>query len=258
MKVELTVALISGAIALASAGGSIWISTRTARNSDNNARAIEQLKIDNERLKAADQIRKETSTFSEPLARSAYDLQSRLYNILRQNVVEVYLIFGTERERSYIKNNTVFLIAQYLCWTEIVRREIQFIDLGEATKTRDLLRLQDDIYNIWGADRQSSVFRIFAGEQRALGEALIQAGVRGPECMGYGAFLKTFGNGTNPLIDAVGEDVLYLETGIEQSTDSGIDQATERLTNLQHSLIDLLKILDPDYIRFPENRRSKL
>lgn len=208
------------------------------------------MKIDNERLKAADQRRKETSNFSEPLARSAYDLQSRLYNIIRQNLIEVYLTHGSERERSYVKNNTVFLVGQYLCWTELVRREIQFIDLGESTKTRDLLRLQDTIYSLWGADQQPPLFRIFAGEQRALGEALIQTGVRGAECMGYGAFLKTFNNGINPLVDAVRGDV--------SSLGSGLSQATERLTNLQHALIDLLTMLDPDYLRFPENRRSKL
>jgi hypothetical protein len=67
---------------LVSAAGTIWSSVRNAGNSAANARAIELLKIDNERLKAADQRRTEISAFSEPLARSAYDLQSRLYNIL--------------------------------------------------------------------------------------------------------------------------------------------------------------------------------
>jgi hypothetical protein len=67
--------------------------------------------------------------------------------------------------------------------------------------------------------------------------------------MGYGAFLKAFSYDANPLIDALREDVKLL--------DSSLGQATERLTNLQHALIDLLNILDPEYIRFPESRRSK-
>jgi hypothetical protein len=169
--------------------------------------------------------------------------------LIRQNLIE-YLTHGNERERSYVTNNTVFLVGQYLSWTELVRREIQFIDLGESAKTRELLRLQDDIYGLWGTDQYPRLFRIFAGEQRALGEALIQRGVRGPECMGYGAFLKNFSDGTNPLIDALRGDVALLE--------SGLSQATNRLTQLQHALIDLLKMLDPNYLRFPENRRSKL
>jgi hypothetical protein len=141
------------------------------------------------------------------------------------------------------------LVGQYLCWTELVRREIQLIDLGESSKTRELLRLQDTNYSLWGTDQQPPSFRIFAGEQRAIGEALIQVSVRGPECMGYGAFLTTFEKGGNPLIDSVRADVMSL--------DKGLSQATERLKNLQHALIDLLKMLDPEYLRFPENRRSK-
>ena len=98
-------------MAFSSAGGTIWSSVRNAEHSDANAKAIEQLKIDNERLKAADQRRKETSNFSEPLARSAYDLQSRLYNIIRQNLIEIYLTHGNEREKSYVRNNTAFLVS---------------------------------------------------------------------------------------------------------------------------------------------------
>lgn len=250
MKVELAVALVAGAVALASAGGTIWSSIRNAEHSNANAKAIEQLKFDNDQLKAAAQRRREISKFSEPLARSAYDLQSRLYNILKQGLVQVYLVNGSDRERLYVIDNTVFLVAQYLCWTELVRREIQFIDLGENKKTQELLRLQDTIYSLWGTDGSSALFRIFAGEQRAIGEALIQIGASGPECMGYGAFLKTFNKGVNPLIDALRADVLSL--------DNGLRQATERLTNLQHALIDLLKMLDPEYLRFSEDRRSKV
>ena len=91
--------------------------------------------------------------------------------------------------------------------------------------------------------------RIFAGEQRAFGEILIQTGRRGPECMGYGAFLKTFGPGVDPLIDAIRADVARLG--------SDLPQAADRLTRFQHALIDLLQLLDPQTIRFPPERRSK-
>lgn len=249
MKVELGVALIAGAVALASASGTIWSSVRNTTHSNANAKAIEQLKIDSERTKSADQRRREIFSFSEPLARSAYDLQSRLFNIIKKNLVLSYFGHGSDREKSYVIDNTVFLIGQYLCWTEVVRREIQFIDLGESTKTRDLLRLQDNISNLWGTDEQPPTFRVFAGEQRALGEAFIQMGVREPECIGYGAFLNAFKEGANPLIDFLREDVRSL---------GRIEQATARLTNIQHALVDLLQMLDPDYARFPKDRRSKV
>lgn len=249
MRVELIVALIAGAVALASAAGTIWSSMRNAERSNGNAKAIEQIRIANEQARSAAQRRQEISRFSEPLARAAYDLQSRFYNILNQGLMSVYLVQGNIREKSYIIENTTFLIAQYLCWTELARREIQFIDLGEASKTRALLRLQDRIYSLWGTDAQPAVLRIFAGEQRAIGEALIQTTARGPECMGYGLFLKTFAKGVDPVIDAVRDDVMSLDTRLAQ--------AISRLTNLQHALIELLDLLDPDSLRFPKDRRSK-
>jgi hypothetical protein len=147
-------------------------------------------------------------------------------------------------------DNTVFLVGQYLCWTELVRREIQFIGLGESGKTRELLRRQDAIAGIWTTDDIiAPAFRVFAGEQRAIGEALIQTGARGPECMGYGAFLNTFNPGVNPLIDALRVDVMSLA--------NGLSEATERLTKLQHAFIDLLIMLDPKYLRFAQDSRSK-
>lgn len=250
MKTELAVALIAGVVALISGAATILSSSKNSERAGVNARAIEQLKIDSERLKADAQRRKEVANFSEPLARSAYDLQSRFYNILRQNFIEVYLTDGRERERSYVINNTAYLVAQYFCWVEQVRREIQFIDLGEDTRTRHLLHLQDTIHSHWSTDAHSAAFRIFSGEQRAIGEALIQTSDRGSECVGYGAFLKNFGPGANPLIDALRADIQSLETGL--------GQATDRLKSVQNALIDLLKMLDPDYLRFPEDRRSKV
>jgi hypothetical protein len=188
------------------------------------------------------------------LARSAYDLQSRLYNILKQNLIDVYLVHGDERGKTYVIDNTVFLIAQFQCWSEQVRRGVQFIDLGKSEKTRELTRLQDSIYSLWVTDAHPPPLRIFAGEQRAIGEALIQTDDKGLEqlgCVGYGAFLKRFTPGANPLIDALRADVSSLGA-------QGIDSATERLKSVQNALIDLLVMLDPDYIRFPADRRTKV
>jgi hypothetical protein len=257
MRVELAVALIAGVFALAAAGLSVWSVQRTDANARAiaqlqaaNAHDIAQLKIDYDKLKTATQHQNEISKFSEPLARSAYDLQSRLYNILKQKLIEVYMVHGDNRERSYVIENTSFLIAQYFCWAELVRREIQFIDLGENQKTLELTRLQDTISSLWLTDEYPRVLRIFAGEQKAIGDALVNIGPQRPECMDYGTFLKSFNKGANPLIDFVRSDVASL--------DHDLNLATERLTGLQHSLIDLLEMLDPNYIRFPKAKRTKV
>lgn len=223
------VALITGSAALA-----------TSLLNSSTLRKTEREKLDHPR-------RQQISRFSEPLARSAYDLQSRIYNILRKGFVKVYLVDGNARERAYAIDNTVYLIAQNLCWTELVRREVQFIDLGRAKRTRRLLHLQDTLYSFWSTDTHSARLRLFAGEQRALGEALIARDRA--ECIGYGLFLDTFPPGANPLVDALRVDVAGLG--------AGLPDATDRLSEVHHALIDLLDLLDPKYVRFPRERRTR-
>jgi hypothetical protein len=98
MKTELLVALIAGAVALASAGISMW----NGWHSDANAKAIAALKIDFEKSEAVAKRQREISKFSEPLARSAYDLQSRFYNILKLDLIGAYLVNGNDREKAYV------------------------------------------------------------------------------------------------------------------------------------------------------------
>lgn len=246
MKTEIAVALIAGAVSLASAGVAFVSSWQTSVNS----RAIEQLKIENNKAEVAAQRQREVSKFSEPLARSAYDLQSRIYNIIKRDFMVVYLTKGKERQRTYAVNNTVYVLAQYFCYVELARTELKFIDLGENKKTLDFQTLQDNISKIWLEDHYPPPLMIFAGEQRAVGEALIVEHNGVKDCMGYGEFLKIFTPGSNSLIDALREDI--------ETMKDGTGEVHVRLVEAQHALIDLLKLLDPNHIRFPEEYRSKI
>lgn len=165
-------------------------------------------------------------------------------------MIDVYFDKGDERERSYVVDNTAFLVAQYFAWTEIIRRDIQYIDLGEDEQTRRLARLQDNIYSLWQTHRFDRPFRVFAGEQRAIGERMISEGGRGPECIGYAAFLGRLHQDPDALIEALRDDVRGLSERLHA--------ARPRLVGLQNALIDLLAFLDPEFIRFPKERRSKV
>lgn len=243
MNVELLIAVISGVVALSAGTVAVWGQFRSTRLTAE----LEALRIGEERKFESEAA---LSRYREPLARAAYDLQSRLYNILEQGLITAYLDNGDERESSYVVDNTTFLVAQYLAWTEIIRRDIQYIDLGQDELTRELARLQDDIYALFQTDQFDRMFRIFAGEQRAIGERMIREGSRGPECLGYAAFLDYITKVPDTLLEAVREDVRILSTGIRQ--------ARPRLVVLQNALIDLLGFLDPDFVRFPEIRRTKV
>lgn len=239
MEVEI---LITSAVSLSAAGLAIWGQIRNTRMSSE----LQALTLAEQRRLEVD---KTTTRYREPLARAAYDLQSRLYNILEQDLIGAYLNSGDEREQSYVVDNTTFLIAQFLAWTEIIRRDVQYIDLGRDSDTRKLERLRDDIYAIFQSDRWVRTLRLFAGEQRAIGELMIRDSTRGPECLGYGAFLSELAKAHDPLIEYIRRDVRSLSTRL-----SG---CRPRLVALQHALIDLLAFLDPKFIRFPRKRRSK-
>jgi len=243
VNTELIIALISAAVAIASAILSIWGQMKSAR-----------LAVELEDLRAAENRRlereKSVARYREPLGRAAYDLQSRLYNIIQQKFIKVYLDNGSERERTYAINNTVFLAAQYFAWTEIIRRDIQFLDLGADDKTCELARLQDIIYSLWQTDGYGPLFRVFAGEQRALGERMICDSARGPDSMGYAAFLEQTRHIPDLLLNALKTDV--------QDLSSRLPEARVRLIAIQNALIDLLDFLDPNFIRFPKERRTKI
>jgi hypothetical protein len=49
---------------------------------------------------------------------------------------------------------------------EIIRHDIQFVDLGEDEETRKLAHLFDDFHSLFLTDGFKNNFRIFAGEQR--------------------------------------------------------------------------------------------
>ena len=208
---------------------------------------LQALRVKEERQHEREKL---VSRYREPLARAAYDLQSRLYNILEQKFIYVYYAGGKERERLYAVDNTVFLVAQYFAWTEIIRREIQYLDLGADTQNRELTRLQDELYSIWLTDRFGQLYRIFTGEQRAIGERMIREGPRGPDCLGYASFLEQIAKANDPLIEALRADTRALA--------SDLPGARPRLIALQNALIDLLAFLDPQYIRFPQRSRNKV
>src|SRR5882672_3457566 len=155
--------------------------------------------------------------FREPLGRAAYELQSRIFNIIKRGFLAEYLDGGDDRTRPYSINHTAFVIAQYFAWTEIIRREIQFIDLGADEETRQLAQLQHKIYSCWQTDKYHPLLRVFGGEQHAIGERMIREGPRGPQCMGFASFLDYLKGGPDPLICALNADIESLAARLEEA-----------------------------------------
>jgi hypothetical protein len=164
--------------------------------------------------------------YFEPLAWAAFDLQSRLYNIYRQQ-----LMTASRISEPYRRFSTLWFYGQFLAWIEIVRREVQVIDVGDVRRTARLQRHLFDVVDIMATDGIADAsFRVFRADQRAIGEAMVTERSTGEhrrsDSMGYAC---------------------------------SASRPTGRSPDGSPALIDLIDFVDPDWIRFPDaNERGRL
>ena len=190
--------------------------------------------------------------YAEPLGRAAFDLQSRLHNILRRGFLTAY--FG---KSEYAETSTLWLFGQYFAWAEILRREVQLVDFGDVKRTATFQLHLATVTAILASDTSipDPVFNLFRTEQRAIGELMVVERIvvaqRRSDSMGYAAFKSRlqdeyFATWFDRLRSGVSELALHSE-----------DHA--RPIHLQRALIDLIDFLDPHGLRFPEMRnRTKI
>jgi hypothetical protein len=147
---------------------------------------------------------------------------------------------GTDRHADYFRRSTAFVFAEYLGWVEIFRRDLQFIGLGDSKANRHTMSLLVTIGETLNAASTSETecFRIFRADQRALGEIMIDPDSKPGErrCLGYATFCS----------------MLSFELAAREP-----DRPQDRLTCLQHQLMDLIDFLDPAGQRFPSKQRSR-
>jgi hypothetical protein len=128
--------------------------------------------------------------YSEPLARAAFDLQSRLYNISRK-----WFLTSPDTPDDYRRLSTLWLLGQFLGWLEIVRREVQVIEYGDIHKTAELQRHIFDVVDILSTNSiDDPTLRVFRAEQRAIGELMVTERIFGDsrhsDVLGYAAFVE--------------------------------------------------------------------
>jgi hypothetical protein len=156
-------------------------------------------------------------------------------------------------------DHTLYVFGQYFGWREIIRQEIQFLDLGDVPETKDLAELLEGITHSLSSSAPSlpTNLKLFRGEQRAIGERMMllpvgtESASMGHRCVGYAGFVEALGR---PDFDAwfakLRSFVVDLESG--GSFDFG------RLSLLHNALIDLIDTLDPDCVRFPRHLRNRM
>jgi hypothetical protein len=182
--------------------------------------------------------------YQNPLLRSAFDLQSKIYNICTG--------FKGYRDPEYFRLNTLYVIAEFFGWLEIVRREIQFFDLDLERSTSQLKAKLDQIqheFSSTSGSRDDNLY-IYRGQQRAIGELMIvQSAIPGRvgpqrECVGYATFVeKCTESDFSIWFQRIGDEI-----------ESSREQLPKRFYLVQHALIDLIDHMDPDRKRFQRDR----
>jgi hypothetical protein len=190
--------------------------------------------------------------YSEPMARAAFDLQSRLYNISRK-----WFMSGSDTPDEYRRQSTLWLLGQFLGWLEIVRREVQVIDYGDVRRTAELQRHLFDVADILSSNAvEDPALRVFRGEQRAIGELMVtdrtSGDLRHSDSLGYAAFMQRMETDTAfaRWFSRWNNDLDELIQG---------KQVGARLILTQRALIDLIDFFDPEQVHFPDpNERGKI
>jgi hypothetical protein len=200
--------------------------------------------------------------YQEPLLHAAFNLQTRLYNIASPNHVflQRFLANGTPAEAEYARCNTVYLLGQYLCWGEILRREGQFVDPVDRQRDREVTACMERVREVLADSLTLTdpVLRVFRGEQRAIGEVLLTktdnpSERTGPrwDCLGYAAFVTALND----------KDTARWFTTLLADMDtlaSKLDEHRARLVALQHALLELINLLDPTGDRVSAQLRQPL
>jgi hypothetical protein len=132
---------------------------------------------------------------------------------------------------------TAFRLAQYFGWTEILRRDIQFLSFPEAEDTRRVIQLQRDVAQRFLTRDHGEPLMIWADEQRALGEQMIVEEHGKVLSMGYARFREQ-------------RDTTFAGLCARLRDELPQEAAQTRLRDVQHLLCDLVETLDPDQLRY--------
>jgi hypothetical protein len=186
--------------------------------------------------------------YREPLMAAAYELQGRLYNILELDFLAKNYVPTDSSKQTYALENTLYVVAQYFGWSEILRREIQFLSFSDSKRTRVVAACQRHIVEVFQSDDPAlgRPFLVWRGEQRAIGERMITTERDELQCMGYASFVEHQEPAFRRWLARLHED-------LEQIA----DERNPRLRELQHALVDLVRELDPTRLRYADEELTK-
>jgi hypothetical protein len=206
-----------------------------------------------ERRKEAAQARAILAKYRDPILLATLDLQGRLYNIVRQGIRQ--WVDGGDQKREYLIQHSLFLFGRYFAWQQIMQYEVQFIRFSAEKQAR---RLKDILHRLGEAlhrsDSAAGLGAIWFGYQQALGDLMVDVDQNNQRCcIGYATFQRRyredeiFRSWFAPLAGDL-ENIARSEPGVND----------QRLQEVQHYLVELLKVLDPKGTRWDQQRIQQL
>ncbi len=249
---EVIVAVVSAAVSLGSAVLAGWMTTWSVQRT----RRYESLIEAQERAQTkAEQAEAVLSRYREPLLGAAHSLQARLYNIVQQNFLVAYLGPDDAVDQRYARDYTVYVLAEYLCWAEIIRRDLRFLDLSSVAANHHFVELLETSQRALSREAFARPWRLFRGEQRAIGELMMvrteDTDAARHESLGYVQFCARLDEEPG-----FAQWFARLRSDID---DLAVDRTNQaRLIALQNTLIDLIEFLDPERLRLPAKYRDRL
>jgi hypothetical protein len=253
MSTQVVVAVVSAVVALV---GAVVAGVMTTWSAQRTRRYENLLDAQQRALSKAEQAEAVLGRYREPLLAAAHNLSSRLYNIVDMSYLAVYLHCGEDDQERYARDYTVYVLAEYLCWAEIIRRDMRFLDLGSVEGNRELMLRLNATRSAIADESAPRALRLFRGEQRAIGELMMistdDPGSARYESMGYVQFCARLSDDAAfaQWFQRLRDDINYIAASKRPER--------SRLIVLHNRLMDLIEFLDPACSRVPANRRDRL
>ncbi len=251
METDVLVALVAGCFAFVTAVIAGVVSLVAAARSNSAQHELERWRADISREDKREEARLGAKAvldqYREPLLAAAADLGDRIGNIRTRQFFEVYLR-GAEAHRCRVALlSTLYRFANYLAWTEVIRRSTQYLHFETQEDTREVAAL---LAEVSGALKTDSLDRGSSGparlmlwreEQRAIG-GLMQASSDSAGVLGFEGFVELY-------------DDRFASWFVSFSRDLEADDVafSERLQRLQMALQDLVLFLDAERLYVGQN-----
>jgi hypothetical protein len=158
-----------------------------------------------------------------------------------------------EKRKANLVQYTCFLVGQYLSWTHILRRQAQFLPLSTDTANRQLRITLDLIESVMGntfaGGPLAKPFKLWRGHQTAIGEIMTVKEDGELYSIGFAAFRQKWReeNAFREWFESLVEGLTTMAEAETKGSPTPIPD--HRLRRLQHLLLQLMRILDPQGLR---------